>query len=240
VLETGNPVRMPWADKVGGVLEAWYGGAKGGEAIARVLFGEVDASGRLPLTWPKDESQLPRPGIPGAGLAAIGIPPQGKPQQDIDYDIEGADVGYRWFERRHLEPLFAFGYGLSYTTFDYGKPTVQNHDGQITVSLRITNTGKRAGVTVPQLYVAPPKGDTTKRLAGWQRVSLKPGESREVRIVASPVRLAHFDEAQRQWVRDAGRYRFELGHTSAATLMVDLSLDLPAATCTLNACRVSP
>jgi beta-glucosidase len=240
VLETNGPVKMPWLHQVDGVLEAWYPGANGGEAIARALFGEIDPSGRLPLTWPKDESQLPRPAIPGAGLAAIGIPPQGQPQQDIDYDIEGADVGYRWFEKRHLEPLFEFGYGLSYTTFDYGKPTVQNHGGEITVSLRITNTGKRDGVTVPQLYVAPPKGDTTKRLAGWQRVSLKPGESREVHIVASPVRLAHFDEAQRQWVRDAGRYRFELGHTSAATLMVDLSLDLPAATCTLNACRVSP
>jgi len=240
VMETNGPVKMPWLHQVDGVLEAWYPGANGGEAIARVLFGEVDPSGRLPLTWPKDESQLPRPAIPGAGLAAIGIPPQGQPQQDIDYDIEGADVGYRWFEKRHLEPLFEFGYGLSYTTFDYGKPTVQNHGGEITVSLRITNTGKRDGVTVPQLYVAPPKGDTTKRLAGWQRVSLKQGESREVHIVASPVRLAHFDEAQRQWVRDAGRYRFELGHTSAATLMVDLSLDLPAATCTLNACRVSP
>jgi len=240
VLETNGAVKMPWLKQVDGVLEAWYPGANGGEAIARVLFGEVGPSGRLPITWPKDESQLPRPSIPGAGLAAIGIPPQGQSQQDIDYNIEGADVGYRWFEKRHLEPLFEFGYGLSYTTFDYGKPTLVDHDGQITVSLRITNTGKRDGVTVPQLYVAPPAGDTTKRLAGWQRVSLKPGESREVHIVANPVRLAHFDEAKREWVRDAGHYRFELGHTSAATLMVDLGLDLPAATCTLSACRVSP
>jgi beta-glucosidase len=194
----------------------------------------------LPLTWPKDESQLPRPTIPGAGLAAIGIPPQGQPQQDIDYDIEGADVGYRWFEKRHLKPLFAFGYGLSYTTFDYGKPTIANPDGEISVSLRITNTGKRAGVTVPQLYVAPPVGDTTRRLAGWQRLSLQPGESREVRVVASPVRLAHFDEAKHGWVRDAGRYRFGLGQGAAATPMTDLSLQLPAANCTLSACRASP
>ncbi|MDE1964303.1 MAG: glycoside hydrolase family 3 C-terminal domain-containing protein [Xanthomonadaceae bacterium] len=236
VLETNGPVKMPWLHQVDGVLEAWYPGANGGEAIARVLFGEIGPSGRLPMTWPKDESQLPRPTIPGAGLAAIGIPPQGEPQQDVDYNIEGADVGYRWFEKRHLEPLFAFGYGLSYTTFDYGKPVLENRDGQISVRLRITNTGKREGVTVPQLYVAPPAGDTTKRLAGWQRVDLKPGQSREVRIVASPVRLAHYDAAKHGWVRDAGRYRFELGHTSAATLMVDLSTELPAATCTLEAC----
>ncbi|AND70269.1 beta-glucosidase [Dyella thiooxydans] len=236
VLQTNGAVKMPWLDQVQGVLEAWYPGANGGEAIARVLFGEVDASGRLPVTWPKDESQLPRPSIPGAGLASIGIPPQGQPQQDIDYDIEGADVGYRWFEKKGLQPLFPFGYGLAYTSFAYGTPKLENHDGAISVSVRVTNTGKRAGVAVPQLYVAPPQGDTTRRLAGWQRVSLKPGESREVRVAASPVRLAHYDAAKRGWARDAGRYRFALGTDAATMLKADLSVGLPAATCTLEAC----
>lgn len=240
VLETNGAVKMPWLKHTASVLEAWYPGANGGEAIARLLFGEVVPSGRLPFTWPKDESQLPRPTIPGAGLAAIGIPPQGKPQQDVDYNIEGADVGYRWFQKKGLEPLFPFGYGLGYSPIEYGKPTLHNQDGAITVSLLVSNTGKHDAVTVPQLYVTPPGGDTTRRLAGWQRVSLKPGEKREVRITASPVRLAHFDEAGRQWVRNAGDYRFEVGHSAGAMIMGDLSVKLPAATCTISACRASP
>ncbi len=234
VLETNGPVQMPWLDQVQGVVEAWYPGAAGGEAIARVLFGEVEPSARLPLTWPKDESQLPRPTIPGAGLAAIGMPPQGQPQQDIDYDIEGADVGYRWFQKKHLQPLFPFGYGLGYTTFRYGAPTVHTSRGQVTATVRVSNTGKRTGVAVPQLYVTPPGADT-RRLAGWQRVTLAPGQSREVTIAASPVRLASWDPTSHGWQRAAGSYRFELG-ASATDIAGKVETTLPAAHCTLAAC----
>ncbi|MGA0587614.1 beta-glucosidase family protein [Dyella sp. KRB-257] len=237
VLQTNGPVKMPWLDQVQGVVEAWYPGANGGEAIARVLFGEVEPSGRLPLTWPKDESQLPRPTIPGAGLAAIGIPPQGEPQQDIDYNIEGAGVGYRWFQRKHLQPLFPFGYGLGYTTFRYGTPTVHTSGGQVTATVRVSNTGQRAGVAVPQLYVTPPGADT-RRLAGWQRVTLAPGQSREVTITASPVRLASWDPAAHGWQRTAGSYRFELG-ASATDIAGQATTQLPAAHCTLAACTLA-
>ncbi|WP_431634931.1 beta-glucosidase family protein [Dyella sp. KULCS107] len=234
VLETNGPVKMPWLDQVQGVVEAWYPGANGGEAIARVLFGEVEPSGRLPLTWPKDESQLPRPTIPGAGLAAIGIPPQGEPQQDIDYNIEGADVGYRWFQKKNLQPLFPFGYGLGYTTFRYGAPVLHTSGDQVTATVRVSNTGKRAGLAVPQLYVTPPGADT-RRLAGWQRVTLAPGQSREVTITASPVRLASWDPSAHGWQRKAGSYRFELG-ASATDIAGQADTTLPAAHCTLTTC----
>jgi beta-glucosidase len=239
VLETNGAVKMPWLDQTASVLEAWYPGANGGEAIARLLFGEVDPAGHLPITWPKNESQLPRPTIPGAGLAAIGIPPQGKPLQDINYNIEGADVGYRWFQKKGLTPLFPFGYGLTYTTFNYGKPQLHVDGDAVTATIKVTNSGKREGVAVPQLYVTPPGQDQTRRLAGWARVDLKPGETRTVTINASPLRLASFDEAKHGWIRAAGDYRFELGK-SADDFVGSSTLKLTAATCDVSACHASP
>ncbi|MEP7184364.1 MAG: glycoside hydrolase family 3 C-terminal domain-containing protein [Rhodanobacter sp.] len=239
VLETNGAVKMPWLEQTGSVLEAWYPGANGGEAIVRLLFGEVEPSGHLPMTWPKDESQLPRPTIPGAGLAAIGIPPQGKPQQDVDYNIEGADVGYRWFQKKGLTPLFPFGYGLTYTTFDYGKPQLHVEGDAVTATISITNNGKRAGVAVPQLYVTLPGNDKTRRLAGWARVTLKPGQTSKVTINANPLRLASFDEAKHGWIRATGDYLFELGE-SADAFAGSATLKLPAATCDVKACRASP
>ncbi|CAN5365617.1 glycoside hydrolase family 3 protein [soil metagenome] len=118
VLQTGNPMRMPWADKVGAVLQAWYGGSKGGEAIARVLTGEVNPSGRLSITWPVDESALPRPNIPGWTDGP-------KDLVKVDYGIEGSDVGYRWFARNQTVPRYWFGHGLSYTRFDYANLSVR-------------------------------------------------------------------------------------------------------------------
>ncbi|TAL87496.1 MAG: beta-glucosidase [Rhodanobacter sp.] len=227
VLETNGPVSMPWLNHVDSVMEAWYPGANGGEAIARLLFGEVAPSGHLPVTWPRDDGQLPRPTIPGAGLAAIGIPPQGTPAASVDYNIEGADVGYRWFQRQHLAPLYPFGFGLTYTHFRYGTPRVAMRDGQVVMQVRVTNTGAREGVALPQLYVTPP-GARTRRLAGWRRVELKPGQSRTVQITANPLRLAHYDTATHGWRRDAGSYRFQLGR-SAADMIGEATLQLPAA-----------
>ena len=239
VLETNGPVRMPWLNDVAAVLEAWYPGSNGGEAIARLLFGEVAPEGHLPVTWPRDDGQLPRRTIPGAGMAAIGLPVKGTPGDAVNYNIEGADVGYRWFQREKLHPLFPFGHGLTYTTFHYGAPRVQQVDGQVVVSMAVTNTGARAGVSVPQLYVTPPGGDHTRRLAGWQRVSLDPGQTRSVQITASPIRLAHYDDAEHGWRRDAGSYRFQLGG-SAESFAGEASLNLPEARCTLSGCRAAP
>jgi len=228
VLENNGPVAMPWLDRVGAVLEAWYPGAAGGEAIARLLYGEVDPSGRLPVTWPRDESQLPRPTIPGAGLAAIGLPPQGQPAQDVDYNIEGADVGYRWYQRKQLEPLFPFGYGLTYTHFDYSSFVPHVANGKVTASFTVTNRGARAGVDVPQLYVTLPGSNRVRRLAGWCRVSLKPGQSVHLTVNADPRLLVDFDGKSQRWQQPAGDYQLQLGH-SATSFQGESKLTLAAA-----------
>lgn len=214
VLETNGPVALPWLTRVGAVLEAWYPGAAGGEAIARLLYGEVTPSGRLPVSWPRDESQLPRPEIPGAGLASIGVPPQGNPAQDVDYDIEGADVGYRWYQHRNLEPLFPFGYGLTYTQFEYSAFEARVEHGRVTASFTVTNTGAREGVDVPQLYVTLPGTDEVRRLAGWCRIGLQAGQSTHLTVTADPRLLVNFDSRGQQWKRPAGAYLLQLGHSA--------------------------
>ncbi|MGH8126139.1 MAG: beta-glucosidase, partial [Rhodanobacteraceae bacterium] len=204
VLETNGPVAMPWLAQVGAVLEAWYPGAAGGEAIARLLYGEVAPSGRLPVSWPRDESQLPRPTIPGAGLAAIGLPPQGQPAEDVDYNIEGADVGYRWYQGKTLDPLFPFGYGLTYTHFEYSGFEPRVEQGRVTASFTVTNTGPREGVDVPQLYVTLPGPGQVRRLAGWCRITLKPGQSAHLVVAADPRLLVNFDSHGQRWQQPAG------------------------------------
>ncbi|MDE3072056.1 MAG: glycoside hydrolase family 3 C-terminal domain-containing protein, partial [Pseudomonadota bacterium] len=214
VLENNGPVAMPWLDKVASVLEAWYPGAAGGEAIARLLYGEVDPAGRLPVTWPLDKMQLPRPQIPGAGLVAIGLPPQGQPAEHVDYNIEGADVGYRWYQLKGIQPLFPFGFGLSYTRFAYSDFKLRVDRGREVASFTVTNQGSRKGVDVPQLYVTLPGSGTVRRLAGWCRVSLKPGQSAHLEVVADPRLLINFDSAHQRWQRPAGSYLLQLGHSA--------------------------
>ncbi|MBD8880208.1 glycoside hydrolase family 3 C-terminal domain-containing protein [Rhodanobacter sp. 7MK24] len=237
VLENNGPVAMPWLAKVGAVLEAWYPGAAGGEAIARLLYGEVDPSGRLPLTWPRDESQLPRPKIPGAVLTSMGQPPQGQPAQDVDYNVEGADVGYRWYQRKHLEPLFPFGYGLAYTHFDYSGFAPRVANGKVTASFTVTNRGTRAGVDVPQLYVTLPGPNEVRRLAGWCRVDLKPGQSAHLTVTADPRLLVDFDRKSQHWQQPAGDYQLQLGH-SATSFQGDGKVALPAASWAADASPV--
>ena len=239
ILENNGPLRMPWLEHAGAVIEAWYPGAGGGEAIARLLFGEVAPSGRLPLSWPRDESQLPRPQIPGAGLASIGVPPQGQPADSVDYNIEGADVGYRWFQRRGIEPLFSFGYGLTYTHFGYDKLQAHWKDGRLMVAFDVSNRGQRVGIDVPQLYVTLPGSGQTRRLAGWSRISLRAGETRHVEIAADARILASYDTAQHAWQRAAGSYQVQLGH-SAAEFEGSAMIDLPAGTCTFSNCSAPP
>lgn len=227
VLETNGPVKMPWLDNVGAVMQAWYPGSGGGEAIARLLYGKTAPSGRLPLSWPRDESELPRPTIQGAGLYS-----KAKPADNVDYNIEGADVGYRWYEKKKLKPLFAFGYGLTYTNFAYSDFSVdKDAKGHPVAHVTVKNTGKVAGADVPQIYVTGPSGGT-RRLAGWSKVDLAPGASRRVDIPLEPLTLARWDGAGKRWRIAAGQYAFKLGHSAedfAADAHVELTEAFPTA-----------
>lgn len=213
VLESGGPVLMPWINRVPAVLEAWYPGQRGGEAIARVLFGEVDASGRLPMTFPKDPGQLPRPvpvipasvtltnAMSDAGATATGPMVPFK----VEY-AEGADVGYRWYARKQETPLFPFGFGLSYTQFSYSK-TSFNSGPKPSVSVTVRNLGKRSGVTVPQIYVTP-AGQSSARLAGWKRLTLDPGASKRIIIPIDTRMLASWEPSG--WRIVAGQVKASL------------------------------
>jgi len=207
VLETGGPVTMPWLDKVGAVVEAWYPGTAGGEAIARVLTGEVDASGRLPATFPASESQLPRVKVDGDSSSKDG-------RFRTDYNIEGAAVGYKWFDLKQHKPLFAFGHGLSYTSFGYSGLSAKAEGGAISVSFSVKNTGKRAGKAVPQVYVAPANGgwEAPKRLGGWDKLALKPGESGSSKLQIDPRMLAVFKDGK--WIIAPGDYVVTLAEAS--------------------------
>jgi len=213
VLETGGAVLMPWLDRVGAVLEAWYPGTRGGEAIARLLFGEVSPSGRLPVTFPASEAQLPRPRLDGVGL------PKGTPFS-VRYS-EGAAVGYKWFDRERHEPLFPFGFGLTYTRFAYAHLTAREDGQGAVVSFDVSNTGARAASDVPQVYLGlpPTLGEAPKRLIGWSKLALEPGQSRHVTLRVDPKLLATYEG--HDWHIRAGRYPVFLGASSR---------DLPART----------
>ena len=207
VLENGGPLLMPWIGQVQGVVEAWYPGMRGGEAIARVLFGEVNPSGRLPATFAADAGQLVRPAPVGAELA----PKDGSsgPTFPVDYK-EGSSVGYRWFAEKEFKPLFPFGYGLSYTRFRYGALSLTGGKA-MAASVAVTNTGARAGTETVQLYLkkGPERGQS--RLLGWAQVRLKSGETRTVRIKAEPRLLANWDDKANGWRLAGGRYEVFAG-----------------------------
>lgn len=205
VLETGNPVVMPWHHKVKAIVEAWYPGQAGGQAIAEVLTGAVNPSGRLPVTFPVDLSQIPRPELPGLG------DPFGTPVT-VPYH-EGAEVGYRWFARTGAEPLYAFGHGLGYTTFEHSGLEV-NGGETVTATFTVTNTGDRAGANVPQLYLIEAAGDKRMRLLGFERVEIGPGESRRVTLTADRRLLARFAADTSRWRIDEGIYRVALGRAA--------------------------
>ncbi|HKN28058.1 MAG TPA: glycoside hydrolase family 3 C-terminal domain-containing protein [Roseiarcus sp.] len=215
VLETGGPVVMPWLDSTAAVIEAWYPGQKGGEAIADVLSGEVNPSGRLTVTFPASEAQLPQLHIQGnpSGAPTGPVGRSGHYGRIFTADYtEGAIVGYKWFFVHDERPLFPFGYGLSYTTFGLRGLKVSVDGDRVTASVTVRNLGSRAGAAVPQLYLSRPQGDGIPlRLAGWSRIDLAPGEEREATISVDPRLLATFDEAARRWRIAAGAYRMTAG-----------------------------
>jgi beta-glucosidase len=207
VLETGGPAAMPWINRVSAAIEIWYPGIRGGEALANVLFGDVNPSGKLPMTFAKSDADLPHPEVPGIEL----LPGAGF---NIDY-TEGLKVGYKWFESEDKQPIFWFGHGLSYTTFAYSglKATLD------TVSFTVRNTGKRAGAEVAQVYAALPAAaqEPPKRLVAWEKVVLAPGEAKEIRLRIDPKFLSIFNEQKDGWELLPGAYRFLVGASSHET-----------------------
>jgi beta-glucosidase len=224
VLETGTAVTMPWLDQVGAVAEAWYSGSRGAEAVANVLFGDVNPSGKLPMTFPKSEADLPHPKVVQPPPHSQGASPVmrmegAKPSFSVHYD-EGLKVGYKWYDAEKKPVLFPFGFGLSYTTYSYSDLQV-TPGASTTVTFKVTNTGSRAGTEIAEVYAALPADaqEPPKRLVGWSRVSLAPGESKEVSVAIDPKYLSIFDEAGDKWKLVSGSYTFMAGGSSQ-----DLSL----------------
>jgi len=213
VLETGNPVAMPWRDSVRAILQAWYPGQAGARAIAEVLTGAVNPSGRLPITFPASLDQHPRPELPGLGTA-WGTP------VTIDYN-EGAEIGYRWFAQTGETPLYPFGYGLGYTTFEYVDLDVSGGE-TVTASVTVTNTGARAGAEVAQLYLTAAPDGPRMRLLGFERVELEPGESRRVTLNVDPRLLARFKDGQ--WHIAEGAHQVSVGKSAGELLLTSEAL----------------
>lgn len=207
---SGNAVAMPWLKEVPAVLQAWYLGSEAGNSIASVLVGDVNPSGKLPFTFPAALRDVPAhqlgeyPGVPrndGSGIV------------DEKYN-ESIFVGYRWTDRqKKVQPLFAFGHGLSYTTFEYGKVCIDRKempaDGMVTVTVPVTNTGSRAGAEVVQLYIRDVKSALprpVKELKGFCKVSLVPGETKEVSFTIHSDALSYYDDVQQKWVAEPGKF----------------------------------
>jgi beta-glucosidase len=205
VLENGGPVYMPWLDRTAAVVEAWYPGAGGADAIADVLFGVVNPSGRLPITFPASAEQLAVAQLPGLGLPSM---------QPFDVPHpRGAAVGYRWVATHDQAPLFPFGYGLSYTHFGYSGLEL-TAGKTISVSFSVRNEGDRAGKEAAQVYLSSAAGRKVKRLIGFNKVELAPGEEKRVTVSVDSRLLADFDVARQRWRVAPGKYHIEVGGSS--------------------------
>jgi len=219
VLETGSAVTMPWAGKVGGILEGWFAGSKGAEAVANLLFGDANPSGKLPITFPRSEQDMPHPAMTlptpeQLGKTAVMKTGEAQPTFEMHYD-EGLKVGYKWYDAEHKEVLFPFGFGLSYTSFGYSGLKLASGNG-VAVKFTLKNTGKRQGMEVAEVYASLPQGsgEPPKRLVGWSKVSLQPGESREISISIDPRYLSVYDEQTDAWKLLPGEYTFSVGGSS--------------------------
>jgi beta-glucosidase len=225
VLETGGPAAMPWIGQVSAAIEVWYPGIRGDVALANILFGDVNPTGKLPVTFAKSDTDLPHPQIPGLVPPP---PPSATPEAgrggrggrgrmapfDVDYS-EGLKVGYKWFDAEKKDPLFAFGHGLSYTTYAYSGLKA----GIDTVTFTVRNTGKRAGAEIAQVYAALPSAaqEPPKRLVAWDRIPLAPGESKTVTLAIDPKFLSIFNEQKDGWELLPGEYQFLVGGSSRST-----------------------
>jgi len=228
VMKDSNPVLMPWIGKAPAVLEAWNQGAEDGHVVADLLFGVVNPSGKVPTTYPRSEDDTLYAGRPerypgtdeGAGYPVIRY-------------SEGLQIGYRWFQAQGIEPLFGFGFGLSYTTFEIADVSVHAPDGAsapVTVTASVTNTGPVAGAEVLQVYLGvPAEGQPPKRLVGFEKVFVEPGASRSVTITVDPAATHHpfgvWDYCTRKFVTKPGAYTVYVGtsadntpHTASLTV----------------------
>ena len=215
---SGNAVAMPWVKEVPAIVQAWYLGTECGNAIASVLAGDVNPSGKLPMTFPV--------ALTDVGAHSVGDYP-GTPRTDgsdiVDCNYsEGIYVGYRWNDKNDIKPLFPFGHGLSYTTFKYGKPSINSDrmaaDGQITISIPVSNTGNRTGAEVVQLYITDVKSSLprpVKELKDFKKVSLEPNQSTEIQFEITPDKLMYFDDERHEWVAEAGDFIALIGSSSS-------------------------
>jgi len=226
VLESGTAVTMPWIDKVSGVLEAWYAGSKGADAVANILFGEVNPGAKLPMTFPRSETDLPHPQevIPppsALGEAAVMATGEAKPTFEVHYD-EGLKVGYKWYDAEKKPVLFPFGFGLSYTSYSYSNLRIKPGK-QTIVTFTLKNSGSRPGAEIAQVYAALPAeaGEPPKRLVGWSKVKLQAGESKEVTVNIDAAYLSIFDEASDSWKMMPGVYAFMAGGSSQDLPLVE-------------------
>lgn len=228
VLQTGGPVLMPWLEQVDALLEAWYPGTSGGEAIARVLFGEVNPSGHLPATFPASVDQLPRPVLDG-------YPEVQGARFDVTYN-EGAAIGYKWFDLKGHKPLFPFGHGLSYSEFSLGNLKASVKKGLITATFAVKNTGAVAGKEVAQIYVAPVSAlwESPKRLGGYQKVDLKSGATTNVSVTIDPRLLGVYESASKTWKIAAGDYKVILAADAMDQQATSVVVRLEAATLNVN------
>jgi len=228
VIENGDPVLMPWANDVSAIVEAWYPGIRGGEALASLLFGKTNFSGKLAVTFPASDSDLPHasvPAPPGKKPGPIDGLMNSKPAFPAAYD-EGLKVGYKWFDAENKKPAYPFGFGLSYTSFAYSNLKATGGSG-LEVSFSVRNTGKRAGQEVAQVYLSLPSSanEPPKRLIGWEKVALNPGESKTVTLTIDPLYLSIFDVAADKWTIVPGEYKVMAG-PSSATLPLTAAVSL--------------
>ncbi|WKX27799.1 glycoside hydrolase family 3 C-terminal domain-containing protein [Tatumella ptyseos] len=216
VLETGGPVLMPWISSVKGIIESWYPGGQGAEAIANILVGQVNPSGHLPVTFPQSEKQLPQFTHPAASETSAHPTTKAKSGLfGVDYNTQGVDVGYRWFEKTHQRPLYPFGYGLSYTHFSYSGLTVVSKKNTVTIHFTVSNQGSKAGKAVPQIYIDPTsQPQVTAKLAGWRKVDLASGEQKYVSLSIDPRLFARWNTTNQQWSTIPGEWNLRLGENA--------------------------
>jgi beta-glucosidase len=221
VIESGSPVTMPWVDQVSAILEAWYAGNRGAEAVANIIFGDVNPSAKLPITFPRSEADLPHPTIVKPPKATTDADRQGwkriaagLPAFQVTYD-EGVKVGYKWYDAENKPVLFPFGFGLSYTTYSYSNLKV-TPGKKPRVRFTVTNAGNRPGAEVAEVYASLPAAaaEPPKRLVGWSKVKLNAGESKEVSVEVDPKYLSIFNVERNGWQLIPGEYGFMVGGSS--------------------------